>query len=317
MLYLNEQDILEAVTMEDVIDAIDAAYAIYEAQQFNMPIRTQVQETENTLILMPCITDKAIGTKLVTSFPNNRDHPTLHGLIILNCSETGEMKALLDGSFLTGFRTGAIGGSAIRHLSAKGASKLAIIGTGVQGFYQAIAACAERSITDIYLYNRSIEKLEGFKKSLTEWLGDKIQLHTANSVEDAIEHAEIIITATTSSEPVLPDKKYLLENKLVIGIGSFQPDQREFPKTLYEVTDKILIDTNDAMEESGDIKIPLDHGWITKESVQSMASYLPTKSDNAHKGVIFKSTGMALFDVVVADLIYQRAIEKEVGNRLQ
>src|SRR5699024_10159783 len=107
MLYLNEQDILEAVTMEDVIDAIDAAYAIYEAQQFNMPIRTQVQETENTLILMPCITDKAIGTKLVTSFPNNRDHPTLHGLIILNCSETGEMKALLDGSFLTGFRTGA------------------------------------------------------------------------------------------------------------------------------------------------------------------------------------------------------------------
>jgi len=317
MLFLNEKDILEAVTMVDVIDAIDEAYKIYEEQQFNMPVRTQVKETENTLILMPCITDNVIGTKLVTSFPRNTDHPTLHGLIILNCSETGEMKALLDGSFLTGFRTGAIGGSAIRHLAAKGATKLAIIGTGVQGFYQAIAACAERSITDIYLYNRSIEKLEGFKESLTEWVGDKIQLHTTNSVEDAIEHAEIIITATTSSEPVLPDKKYLLENKLVIGIGSFQPDQREFPKALYEVTDKILIDTDDAIEESGDIKIPLDHGWITKDSVQSMSSYLPTKSDNGHKGVIFKSTGMALFDVVVADLIYQRAIEKEIGSRLQ
>src|SRR5690625_14872 len=146
MLFLNEKDILEAVTMVDVIDAIDEAYKIYEEQQFNMPVRTQVKETENTLILMPCITDNVIGTKLVTSFPRNTDHPTLHGLIILNCSETGEMKALLDGSFLTGFRTGAIGGSAIRHLAAKGATKLAIIGTGVQGFYQAIAACAERSI---------------------------------------------------------------------------------------------------------------------------------------------------------------------------
>lgn len=316
MLFLSEKDICEAVSMGDVVDAIDEAYGIYEAQQFNMPLRTQVKEEENTLILMPCMTDHAIGTKLVTSFPNNTDHPTLHGLIVLNCSETGEIKALLYGSFLTGFRTGAIGGSAIRHLAAKEATKIAIIGTGVQGFYQAVAACAERPITDIYLYNRTIEKIKEFKSSLTDWIGSDVQLHTMESVEEAIVHAEIIITATTSPHPVLPNAKDLLENKLIIGIGSFQPSMREFPEAVYEVIDKILIDTMDAVEETGDIKVPLDNGWIEKGFIQSMSSYIKTKPKGENRSILFKSTGMALFDVVVSNLIYQRAVEKGVGKRL-
>lgn len=317
MLFLNERDIRGAVTMEEVVDAIDVAYEIYEAQQFNMPVRTQVKIEENTLILMPCMTDHAIGTKLVTSFPNNTDHPTLHGLIILNCSKTGEIKALLDGSFLTGFRTGAIGGSAIRHLAAKDTTKLAIIGTGVQGLYQAVAACTVRNITDIYLYNRSIDKIKDFKYALTDWIGSEVQLHTMESAEEAIEHAEIIITATTSFDPVLPNNKGLLENKLIIGIGSFQPNMREFPEAAYEVTDKILIDTKDAIEETGDIKVPLDNGWIKKDFIQPISSYIKAKTNGEeNRSILFKSTGMALFDVVVSNLIYQRAVEKGVGKRL-
>lgn len=319
MLYLSEQAIRDAVTMKDVIDAIDATYELYSKNEFQMPERLQVKEGDNTLLLMPSVIENAIGTKLVTIFPNNKEHPTLHGLVILNDSNTGQIKSLLEGSFLTGMRTGAIGGSAVRHLTDESVSKLALIGTGVQGLYQAIAACTERKFTDIYLYNRSPDKIPAFKEELKSWIGEDITLHTATTQEDAVRDAEVIITATTSTEPVLPDDKELLKDKVVIGVGSFQPAMREFPQSLYEVTDKIYLDTEHAIEESGDLIHPLEQGWIKEDQLKNMANFLSDKElvqKKKGRSVIFKSTGMALFDVVVADIIYKKAVEKGVGEKL-
>ena len=307
--------------MKEVIDAIDTAYGIYEKNQFQMPTRMQVEEDNNTLLLMPCSTEESIGTKLVTVFPDNETVPTLHGLVVLNCSKTGEMTAILDGSFLTGLRTGAIGGSAVRHLAHREAESIAVIGAGVQGLYQAIAACAERPITDIYIYTRTQEKVSSFTKELRKWIGNDIHIHNTYSPEDALQHAEIVITATTSSTPVLSDDASLLKNKLFIGIGSFQPTMREFPRSLYTLADHIFIDTKDAILESGDIATPLEKGWINQDVIQPMSTYISKHSPmpvklSKEKSIIFKSTGMALFDVVVGNLIYKKAVEKNIGNQL-
>lgn len=320
MLYLSEQAIREAVTMKDVVDAIDETYELFASNAYHMPQRMQVKKNDNTLLLMPGFTEDVIGTKLVTIFPNNMEDPTLHGLVILNDSKTGKINCLIDGSFLTGLRTGAIGGSAVRHLADEDVSKLAIIGTGVQGLYQAIAACTERAFTDIYLYNRSLDKIPAFKENLRSWLGDEIRLHTANSVEEAMRSAEVIITATTSNEPVLADDLEVLKDKVIIGVGSFQPNMREFPESLYEVAEKIYIDTDHAVAESGDLLDPLENGWITEEKIESMASIITgAKKVNIENGrsVVFKSTGSALFDVVVGNLVYQKAKEHGVGMKLE
>ncbi|MFD1851859.1 ornithine cyclodeaminase family protein [Oceanobacillus bengalensis] len=319
MLYLNEYDIRRAITMEDTIDAIDAAYKIYDAKQFQMPTRMQIANNENTLIVMPCMTTSAIATKLVTSFPNNKKHPTLHGSVILNSSKTGEILAILDGSFITGIRTGAIGGSAIRHLAKSNIRKIAIIGTGVQGLYQAIAACTVHPITDIFLYNRTYEKIDTLIDSFKEWIDYPVALHKTESVVEAIQDAEIIITTTTSHTPVLPNDASLLQGKLIIGIGSFQPNMREFPRELYDTTDHIFIDSHDAINESGDLKTPLDHNWISKNNIHEISTHIVHSSTITHKpdkSIVFKSTGMALFDTVVANVIYQKAIEKGVGIQL-
>lgn len=318
MLFLNQWDMKEAMTMKETIDAIDLAYKIYESNNFQMPTRMQVIEGENTLVLMPCMTSSAIGTKLVTVFPKNTSVPTLHSLVILNSSDTGEIKAILDGSFLTGFRTGAIGGSAVRHLAKADVQSLAVIGTGVQGLYQAIAVCTERSITDIYLYNRTNEKIPPFIEQLKQWIKSSINFHTCQTVEEAIENAEIVVTATTSEKPVLPDKQELLIGKLFIGIGSFQSTMREFPDSLYKVTKQIIVDSEDAVKESGDIIMPLKHGWIDEGSIITMSQYLYKKGKRNNDGnsVVFKSTGMALFDVVTANMIYQRAVKKGLGTKL-
>jgi len=308
MLFLNETDIVKVISMEDAVDAIDLAYEIYASNDFNMPTRVQVPDGGNTLLLMPCITKETMVTKLVTLFPGNKEIPTLHGLIILNSSETGEIKAIMDGTFITGFRTGAIGGSAVRHLAKDKAHKLAIIGTGIQGLYQAVAACTQRPITDIFLYNRTPGKIPSFKEKLRNWISDDIKLHTMESSGEAIEAADIIITATTSLTPVLPDNGSLLKNKLTIGIGSFQPTMREFPEVLYSLADHIFVDSYDVFEESGDIKIPLDNDWIQESDIQTMSAYLTSgrKINNKEENtIIFKSSGMALFDSVVANAIYQ------------
>lgn len=307
------------ITMKDAIDSIDEAYKLYEKKEFLMPQRMQVSSNMNTLLLMPCFINQAIGTKMVTVFPQNTTLPTLHSLVILNDPRTGEIQAIMDGSFLTGFRTGAIGGSAIRHLAANTATKLAIIGTGVQGLYQAIAACTERQMTDIYLFNRTRDKIPQFKKELQKWIGTETGIHTVLNAEDAVKEADIIITATNSYEPVLPDKQELYKNKIVIGIGSFQKEMKEFPDALYKMAEHLFVDSEDAIKESGDIIIPLQKKLIPRDAIIHMSNYIVNKEKiilNREKSVVFKSTGMALFDIVVANFIYKKAVKKNMGIRL-
>ncbi|WP_368974307.1 ornithine cyclodeaminase family protein [Caldifermentibacillus hisashii] len=319
ILFLNQSDMKKIITMKDAIDSIDEAYKLYEKKEFLMPQRMQVSNNMNTLLLMPCFINQAIGTKMVTVFPQNTPLPTLHSLVILNNPRTGEIQAIMDGSFLTGFRTGAIGGSAIRHLAAETATKLAIIGTGVQGLYQAIAACTERRMTDIYLFNRTRDKIPQFKKELQKWIGTEIRIHPVLHAEDAVKEADIIITATNSYEPVLPDKQELYKNKIVIGIGSFQKEMQEFPDALYKMAEHLFVDSEDAIKESGDIIIPLQKKLIHRDSIIHMSNYIVNKEKiilNREKSIVFKSTGMALFDIVVANFIYKKAVKKNIGIRL-
>jgi|SRR5690625_227610 len=321
MLFLNEAHIKKAISMKEVIDAVDRAYEIYAANTFNMPTRLQVKEKDNTLLLMPCLINDAVATKLVTVFPKNREQnkPTIYGLVILNDYETGEIKAILDGAFLTGLRTGAVGGSAIRHLANETSESLAVIGTGVQGLYQTIAACTERPIKNIYAYNRTPEKVMKYKEKLKDWLDPLINIHPMTSATDAIKQADIVITSTTSSDPVLPDIPDLLTNKLFVAIGSFQPNMRELPKSCFQLAEQMFIDTNDAIEESGDLVTPLNKKWITSKQIHPLASVI-TKDINVLKNneqtTIFKSTGMALFDTVVANEIYKKAMNDKVGQKI-
>lgn len=88
--------------MKDMIDGIVEAYKINEQKAFMMPTRTKIKQDDNTLLLMPCLTEDYIATKLVTVFPTNKDIPTISGLVVLNCNHTGKIKVLMDGTYLTG-----------------------------------------------------------------------------------------------------------------------------------------------------------------------------------------------------------------------
>ncbi|HET7578209.1 MAG TPA: ornithine cyclodeaminase family protein [Bacillales bacterium] len=319
MLILNEKDIHHAASMSDIIDAIEHAYSIYEKNEFNMPARSHVAYEHNTLLLMPCFTKSEYGTKIVSVFPENKELPVTQGLMVLNDIENGETKAVMNGTALTGLRTGAIGGAAVRQLTPSGVKKAGLIGTGLQGFYQLMAACSARDFTDIYLYNRSPEKIPAFREKIDNHFDGKINIHEASSSEEVVGNSEVILTATTSSSPVLPNNNALYDGKTVIGVGSFQPSMREFPEALFQACDEIYTDSREARNESGDLTQPLEQGWIEESQIMPFSKIVTGEEKwkpDENRATVFKSTGMALFDVVVSQMIYDKALANGIGQMI-
>lgn len=318
MLCLSEGDILKAVTPQEIVDELEAAIRLYESDEFHMPDRMQVDYEGNVLLLMPCFTSKRFATKLVSVFPGNAEKniPVVMGTVVLNEGQSGEPLALLNGTVLTALRTGAVGALGIRYLTPPTVKTLGIVGAGVQGFNQALFASYVRTLSDIFVFDIDSQK----SVFLIEKLAKRrpgINLHEAKSVEELLQHSEAVITATTSLHPVLPDKKELLAGKHFVGIGSYRPDMREFPETLFKLLNRVLIDTRHAAAESGDLVTSLKNGWIKEDQLFTMGKWLKTgEKIEGGETTLFKSVGMALFDLVVSDLVYQRAGEKGLGTEI-
>lgn len=320
MIYLAEKDILKAVSFDEMLNAIETSMYMYENREFHMPQRLHVDYGGNTLLLMPCFTKDYFGTKLVTLFGQNpqRNVPVLNGIMVLNDAQTGVPLALLNGPALTALRTAAVGGVSIRHLAPDNTQSVGIIGAGVQGLYQAWVACSARNLTDVFVYDVHPQKTSALIEKLSEAI-PHVRLHKAACVEDLLKESQTVITATTSLEPVLPDKEELLVGKHFVGIGSYKPNMREFPKALFNLLETVYIDTDHASEESGDLIVPLQNNWINKDQIMTLGRFLieNRQRDKVKKETtLFKSVGMALFDVCASKLIYAKAIQKGLGQKI-
>ena len=118
MKILSGSEMWDAVTLNDVMDAIEDSYRIHKAGSYVMPDRFVASRDQNMMLYMPCFLDRFIGTKMLAEFPDNpkRGLPYLNGLMVLNEAETGLPCAIMNGSVLTAMRTGAVGGVALRYL---------------------------------------------------------------------------------------------------------------------------------------------------------------------------------------------------------
>jgi ornithine cyclodeaminase len=320
MILLSEQDVLACVTYADVVTAVEESFMIYEKKDFTMPHRMHIDHGENTLLLMPCFGKDYFATKLVSVFPVNKgtSTPVVNGVVVLNNMQTGEPLAFINGRVLTALRTGAVGAVSVKHLAPDNATRLGIVGAGVQAFYQVMSTAAVRHLTDIYILATSTRSAANFEKKINEHLPG-VSTHIVESAEALLEHSQILITATTSAYPVLPENESLLQGKHFVGIGSFQPHVREFPESIYRIIDKVYVDVEHATKETGDVAYPLEQKWITGEQVETLGRFILQETEKEavkQKTTFFKSVGMALFDLVVSQVIYEKALEKGRGTKL-
>lgn len=321
MLLLNKKDIEQSVDLDGMMDQIEEAYRIFASGAYYMPPRPTVEHDNKTLIYMPCYTNNSLGTKMLTIFPENAKIglPSIDGLVLMNDPMTGKPLAILDGQTVTAYRTGAVGGVAIRHLSRKDCHTVGIVGAGVQGFHLALYACRAREIHTVYVFNHRDRDLTDYLARLEKAIDNPhTKVVQCSTAEELVKNSEIICTATPSEKAVLPNEKELLEGKCIIAIGSYTPMMREIPDAVFELIDAVYVELEYACEESGDLSQPLAEGILTKDKVRYMHELIESEKEaDCKKTTYFKSVGMGLFDVCVAQRLMEDAKQKGIGQQVE
>lgn len=311
MIVLSKQEIEAIIDRDQMMDTIEEAYRIFGAGDFFMPPRPVVENENKTMMYMPCYTKEVIGTKILSIFPDNAKLglPSIDGIVLLNDYTTGAPLAVMDGQAVTAWRTGAVGGVGIRHLSRKDCHTVGIVGAGAQGFHQALYACAARDIHTVYVFNHSDRDLTDYLDRLRKAIADPaVEVVQCKTVEELVKASDIICTTTPAASPVLPNDAELLRGKCIIAIGSYTPEMREIPDVIWDLVDKVYIELPYACEESGDLSQPIAEGRLKTEQTVLMNEYLASGEErDIQEGetTYFKSVGMGLFDVCIAQKLLE------------
>lgn len=320
MLYIGRSDMEQIAKLNDIMDCVERAFEVYASGDYHMPERMHVDRPEGTILYMPCFAGEISGTKIVSTFPGNAalGIPTIQGTMILNNSSTGEALAVMDGAAITAFRTGAVGGVGIRYTTRPDCRTVGLVGAGVQGLFQLLYASHARPVTDVSIYDVSVERTANMVRELSRRL-PQVEVHVARNVRQLVEQSEIVVTATPATSPVLPDDEGLLKGRHFVAIGSYKYAMRELPPALYRVLDRVYVDTELALEESGDLIVPMEQGWLKREDCHVLGNALQSLRANPQMGVsttLFKSVGMGLFDLLVAEELYKAALREHIGIEL-
>ncbi|MCD4709745.1 MAG: ornithine cyclodeaminase family protein [Bacteroidales bacterium] len=280
---------------------IDTANGVVE-----VPQRVHIDRGHDTLLLMPCFGSTYFSTKLVSVFPKNllKKEPVIYGSVLLNDGETGRPLAVMDGSKLTAMRTAAVGAVGIQYLAPENASTLGVVGLGIQGFHQALFACEQRAIRTVMIMDHSKEAMARFSERFSAFY-PKIKVISCRSAEELCNDSEIIITATGSHHPVVPAHGEWWKGKTIIGIGSYKPEMREFPDSLFANLEQVFVDTRVALTETGDLAEPLKRRLIDEAQIIPLSDLILNRVKPKGETRFFKSVGMAAFDLYGAKLVFE------------
>ena len=326
ILILKESDISSMITMSDIIEADKEALSIYSSQKSNIPLRSNlnVPEFNGQCLFMNgyAAPAKALGVKIVSVYPDNinKNIPSVPATMVLVNAETGMVNSLIDGTYLTRLRTGAISGLATDILARKDSKIFALFGTGGQAVTQLEAVLTVRNIEEVRVFDISKERAEEFAKKMSDKFGKKfnVKIIAAESSDAAIDNADIITTVTTSKKPVF-DANKVKKNAHINGVGSYTPEMQEIPGDILVKANKIFVDTRDgAINESGDLINPIKDGLIQKEKINGelgeVINGVIKGRENDDEMTFFKTTGSAVLDLVAAQKIYEMAKVKKVGQ---
>ncbi len=304
-----DADALRAVPILDLIDAVEQAYHDVATGRDASPERLRVPLPHGDLLLMPGLRRGASGAsvKLVTVTPRNatRSLPTVQALVVWLDLESGAPRALLDGAELTAMRTGAGTGAATRLLARPDASVLAMIGAGAQAEWQVRAVLAVRPIREVRVYARGSSR-----DALVAQLDGQVEAVAVASAPQAIEGADIICCATSSTEPIFAAEA-VRPGTHVNAIGAFRPDMVELPSALFARATLVAVDSRGAaLAEAGDVLAAIAAGDLAEADLVEVGDLASDHAARRDPEVIsiFKSVGLAIQDVAAAEVMVGRLL---------
>ena len=304
------------------MEAVERALRAQATQTARFPLRQMVAVPDGILGAMPGAVGgegPKLGAKLVTFFPDNAKlgRETHQALIALFDAANGEPLALLDGRVITEMRTAAASALATRALATPGARTLAILGTGVQARAHARALSDVMRIDELRIWGRNRLHVQTLCATLRD---EGLPARPVESAETACKGAAVICTVTSTSEAIVPTGA--VEGGVHMNVvGSSVPHKREIPSDLMALA-SIFVDSIDgALHEAGDITMAIADGALPAQPrLTLLADVIAGHTigrTSPEEITLFKSLGIAIWDVACAALVYERARARGIGSTLK
>lgn len=290
-LLLDDADVRRHLSLEALLPAIEAALIDLSAGRAVQPQRTVLDLPAGLLFVKPALVADALVTKLITQVPDNagRGLPTMIATLVLLDPESGRPLAVMDATWLTELRTAAVSAVATRALRDRSPKRLAILGSGALARTHALALRAVVPIADIRVWSRDPANAGRCAADI-----DGV---ASPDAESAVRDADIVVTVTNASSPVLRGE-WLKPGALVHAVGAPRPGWRELDDAA--MANYVIADQRGAAEtESGDVI--LSGARVRCEIGEVLAGRVEVP---AGATVIFKALGQAVEDAVAARLVY-------------
>ena len=291
--FFDEAAVRRVLRMEDLIPAMERALMDFSSGHVVQPVRMVIPIKQHNAFkaVMPVIYGDIMGAKLVTVYPENARMglPTHQAVITLFETATGQPIAVLDGRLITEMRTAAVSAVAVKLLAPPEAKTLAILGSGVQARAHAQALPLIRKFQNIRLWSRNAEHARLCAAEVGA---------TAMAAEDAVRGADVVVTVTNSSDPVVR-RAWLKRGALVIAVGAVVPTRRELDSDT--MRGAVIVDSREAaMKEAGDIL--LAQAEVYAELGEILVGAKPKPNAEI---TVFDSLGLAVEDIAASKLLLE------------
>jgi len=314
-LFLSEADVLELLPMDRALEVVEASFrAQHRGQAINQPRqRLLLPRTSLHYMVAALSEEQLVGMKIYTVTAG-----TLRFVVLLFHAATGELLALLEADHLGRIRTGAASGVATKYLARADASRVGLIGAGRQARTQLEAVAQVQKLSAVQVFSRSAAGRREFCREMRGRL--RLEVEPAESAEAATRFGDIVITATTARAPVLRGE-WLRPGTHVNAIGANLPNRRELDDVALTRATLIAVDSlAQAKEEAGDLiqgLVSTARGWqAVVEMHEIVGGSAPGRTADAEV-TIFKSCGIALWDVAAAGYVYRQALERGKGRQME
>jgi ornithine cyclodeaminase len=319
---LSRHDVTRLLPMRVCIDVMADAMRAASSGTVSVPPRSMTSLIDHSghMFLMPAsaLQPPVYGAKIIGHHLGNpaKGLPSVQGYVALFDHETGAPLAIIEGSAITALRTAAASALATRELARPDACSHGVMGTGVQAAAHIDAIACVRNIDRVLVWGRDASKARSFAADQAR--GSGLSVHATGDPAE-IAGCDVVTTATGASEPVLFGDS-LRDGAHVNLVGAHTPEERE-ADTVVMTRAKIYVDLlQSAMDEAGDILIPISEQAITADAIvgeigQLVAGDIPGRTADADI-TLYKSLGISAQDLFAAARVYERALEEGAGTEV-
>lgn len=323
IVLLTDRNVRELLSMSEAIEAVEKAFLDLFDRRASMPPKSYLffPEHEGDLRVMPAsLGSRFAGVKVVNSHARNpaRSLPAVVGTYLLVSQETGMPLGIMDATYLTAVRTGAASAVATKYLAPQDASVAGLVGCGVQAGFQLEALAEVLPIARVLVWAPpdDRDRRDRFIAEMRRRFPG-FDLVSMDAVETAA-GAEVVCTTTPARSPVVPDSA-VRPGTHINAVGADAPGKQELDPAILKRA-RIFVDERRQAFHGGEVNVPLSRGELQETDIagslaELVAGKLPGRT-SAEEITVFDSTGLAIEDIAVASLAYEKAIESGVGEKI-